>query len=303
KSTSDLYEAFEAACRSEELFREELSRYAELEDGVPQITPIDVPPLVAQHIGWLRPAASNKMYNAQLVERRSPGQRLEPTGYPRAPEKIAANTAVLLPLVASASTEGRLLPSPEASRGFPVRHQVIDHSSLLSLLEQLQWQPEDHFQADLAWLRKLDSSQIEDWVVLLPQHTGKGATATIEGAGPLSVFRRRRRRDPLFGAISDPKHRPAAHRIAGSGGFADPLADELHSPRRGAILVYPVVELEEDDEVPAQLVLEDVIFALVFVAPESTGSPDGSLIRFVVRNPRKSDDPIVDSDVPSGAAA
>ncbi len=58
--TYDLYLAFEAACRSEELFRTELERYAKVEDGVPAITPAQVPPLVAQHIGWLKPAATNK---------------------------------------------------------------------------------------------------------------------------------------------------------------------------------------------------------------------------------------------------
>jgi Z1 domain/Transposase, Mutator family len=88
----DLYHAFEAACRSEELFRAELERYAKVEDGVPPITPAQVPPLVAQHLGWLKPAASNKMYNARLVERRSPGERLEPVGYPKSADAIRENT-------------------------------------------------------------------------------------------------------------------------------------------------------------------------------------------------------------------
>jgi hypothetical protein len=291
----DLYEAFEAACRSEELFREELARYAQLDDGVPQITPIDVPPLVAQHLGWLRPAASNKMYNAQLVERRSPGERLEPTGYPKPPEKIRTNTEVLVPLIRRAASEGTFLSKGAAKRGFTAFHGLIDHSSFGAMLEQLRWQPDDHFKADLAWLRKLQDKEIEDWVVILPQHAGKGAKAMVAGEGPLSVFRRFRRRDPLFGAISDPKHRPAAARIAGVGELEDPLADSLHQARRGAVLVYPLVELEADDEVPDKLDPGEVIIALVLVAPESTGSADGTLVRFTVHNRKRSDDPIVDS--------
>lgn len=87
----------------------------------------------------------------------------------------------------------------------------------------------------------------------------------------------------------------AGDRIAGVGWLADPLAELLHQPRRGAVLVYPVVEFEKDEEIPAQLDAGDVVMALVFVAPESTGSPDGELVRFVVRDASRSDEPIVDA--------
>jgi Z1 domain len=288
----DLYRAFEAACRSEELFRTELARYAKVENGVPTITPSEVPPLVAQHLGWLKPAASNKMYNAQLVERRSPGERLEPSGYPEAVEAIRQNTQTLSPLIATADTDGNFT---QGSRPLPARYGLIDHGAFVALLKKLRWQPDDHFAADLTWLEGLDPSQIEDWAVVLPQHVGKGPKRTIEGLGSLSVFRRRRRRGPLFGAISDPKHRPVAERIAGVGDLADPLAESLHQERRGAVLVYPVVEYEEDDEIPAELDDGKVVIALVFVAPTSTGSPDGRLIQFVVRDKTRAQEPIVDS--------
>lgn len=292
----DLYHAFEAACRSEELFRAELERYARVEDGVPAITPAQVPPLVAQHLGWLKPAASNKMYNARLIERRSPGERLEPVGYPKAADAIKRNTETLLPLIQAASTDGVFAyRTATGERTYPASYGTTDHSSFVAMLKKLRWQPNDHFTADLTWLDGLDPTQIEDWAVILPQHSGKGARATIAGHGPISVFRRRRRRDPLFGAISDPKHRFAADRIAGVGTLADPLADQLHQVRRGALLIYPIVEYDHDDEVPTELGAEDVVVALVFVAPESTGSPDGTLVRFVVKDTAQQDEPIVDA--------
>lgn len=293
----DLYHAFEAACKSEELFRAELTRYAKVEDGVPAITPSEVPPLVAQHLGWLRPAASNKMYNARLVERRSPGEPLEPTGYPEEFEAIRHNTQVLSPLIALASTEGSFDHREGRSRPLPARYGLVDHADLIAMLKELRWRPDDHFAADLTWLDGLDKSQIEDWAVVLPQHVGKGPRARLEGHGSLSVFRRRRRagRGGLFGAISDPKHRPVAASIAGVGDLDDSLADSLHRPRRGAVLVYPVVEHEHDDEIPAELDAGEVVIALVFVAPTSTGSPDGRLVQFVVRDKSKSEEPIVDS--------
>lgn len=290
----DLYEAFEAACRSEELFRGELARYAKTVDGVPEITPAQVPPLVAQHLGWLKPAASNKMYNARLRERRSPGQRLEPSGYPEAADAIAHNAKVLVPLVAGAETLGDFSYRTKAgSRPCSGYYGLTDHPDFVAILRGLRWLPDDHFAADLAWLEDLEPDQIKDWAVVLPQHVGKGPKARFGGHDkPRSVFRRQRRRGPLFGAISDPKHRPIAARIAGVGDLDDELATSLHKEGRGAVLVYPVVEFE--DEVPEDLSDDEVVVALVFVAPMSTGAPDGRLIQFEVRDKTKFDEPIVD---------
>lgn len=297
----DLYQAFEAACRSEELFRKEIRRYAEVKDGVPTITPRDIPPIVSQHLGWLKPAATSKMYNARLVERRSPGEGLEPTGYPDDPKDIAHNAAAAAALLGVAERDGAFdLGVSDGSRPLPARYGVIDHGPLVAILKELRWRPDDHFAADLTWLEGLGPDQIKDWVVLLPQHVGRGPKAEVGEHGVLSVFRRRRRkgRGGLFGAISDPKHRPVAAQIAGVGEHEDDLAAQLHRERRGAILLYPVIELEREDEVPEQLEPGEVVMALVFTAPTSTGSPDGGLIRFVVRDESSADEPIVDAPDP-----
>jgi hypothetical protein len=79
------------------------------------------------------------------------------------------------------------------------------------------------------------------------------------------------------------------------GSLDDQLANSLHKERRGAVLVYPVVEFEKDEEIPPDLDGEEVIIALTFVAPLSTGSPDGTLVQFTVRDPGQKDEPIVDS--------
>ncbi|HWO47458.1 MAG TPA: Z1 domain-containing protein, partial [Solirubrobacterales bacterium] len=291
-SAFDLYEAFEAACRSEEMFRVELARYAEVKDDVPQVTPREVPPLVAQHLGWLKPAAANKMYNAELIERRSPGVRLEPSGYPSDPTEIGENTKTLLPLLDAAAEEAEFRQG-EGSGGFRAFYGVVEHADLVAVLQQLKWKPSDHFKADLAWLQGLSGAQIEDWVVMLPQHVAQGATSLVAGRS-LSVFRRRRRRGSLFGGISDPKHRPASACIAGIEQFADPSAEALYRPRRGSLLVYPVVEYAASEQVPPDLDPEETVMALSFAAPLTTGSPDKTLVRFRVRNPEREEEPIVD---------
>jgi Z1 domain-containing protein len=293
----DLYLAFEASCRSEEMFRAEIRRYAQIEDGVPVIKPAEVPPLVAQHLGWLRPAASNKMYNARLVERRSPGQRLEPVGYPKKPDDLEHNTHTLEPLLKAATNDGVFAyATTSGQRDYRARYGELKHGQLIELLNELRWLPADHFAADLTWLQGLGSEQIEDWIVIFPQHARSGAWSTVLAQGPISVFRRERRRETLFGAISDPKHRSAAGRIAGVGDpLADPLTDRLHRERRGALLVYPMVETSEDEEVPDELQPSEVVMALVFVAPTSTGSPDKALVRFVVHDKTKAHEPIVEA--------
>ena len=70
----DLYEAFEALLLDEEAFRDELGKYAGLdEDGKPIVEPRQIPPLVSQHLPWLKPTARNKMFNAVVKARASVG--------------------------------------------------------------------------------------------------------------------------------------------------------------------------------------------------------------------------------------
>jgi hypothetical protein len=300
-ATVSLYKAFEAACRSEELFREEIKKYATVRDGVPTLTPAQIPPLVAQYVTGLKPAAANKMYNAILVERRSPGERLEPTSYPEAADSLDANTDAVMALVDQATSTGAF-SYPTAGGGtseYPTRYGIIAHDDLLTQLKQLTWLPADDFEPDLKWLSKLTPDQLEDWVMILPQHKTPGRRATVAGRQDLSVIGRVRRRPPRFGAISDPKHRHAAGRIAGVDTHADLLADELHQLRRGAVLVYPVLEKEESDPVPPILDARDVVMAVVLFAPTSTGAPDDGLVRFAARDSSKKDDPII--DVPSNS--
>src|SRR5260221_3491778 len=57
----DLYDAFEAICRDEEKFRQEIAKYSKA------ITPKEMPPLVPSHLTALRPTAKNKMYNAKIT--------------------------------------------------------------------------------------------------------------------------------------------------------------------------------------------------------------------------------------------
>ena len=299
QKTIDLYGAFGAIMRAEELFREELSRYAELVNGKPQIRPAEVPPLVTQHLPWLRPTARNKMFNARLDVRRLP--EIEPVAYPEDPIDIQYNYRVVIPLVVRADAQAEFSsPKPTDYSSFTARYGVVSHDEFLMRLEQLRWNYSDHFAPDLAFLKEASGS-IDDWVVLVPI-LGTGAIHTIPEYGSLSVSHRKRSRGPLFQNISDPKHRDAARRIAGvplKQVYPDHVADSLHGDRRGAVIIYPLTEREiKKSDVAIEIPSNSCIIAVRIVVPNSTRRPDRPYVGFKVQLKNRENEIIVtDPDV------
>ncbi|MGC5410993.1 hypothetical protein ACPXCX_45970, partial [Streptomyces sp. DT225] len=69
-------------------------------------------------------------------------------------------------------------------------------------------------------------------------------SASIVGSQPLSLVQRKRNARGVFNRISGVAHRQSAERIAGLRALSDddPFATQLHRPRRGAVLLYPVID-------------------------------------------------------------
>ncbi len=292
--TIDLYDAFGAIMRAEELFRDELRRYAELVDGRPQIRPAQVPPLVTQHLPWLRPTARNKMFNARLAVRRL--QAVEPVAYPTAPAEIEHNYNTMLPLMQLANEQATLtFPGPAGKGSYTAHYGLVAHDDLLASLRELRWSYIDHFDPDLAFLEEI-SGFTDDWVLLMPQ-LKKGMKRILPGIGMRSVVYRKRSRDPLFQAISDPKHRHAACRIAGvreAAPHPDTIADGLHTARRGALIVYPIVEQHlEPPDTETEIQERSCIIGFRIVAPNSARGPSTPYVQFKVRNEERAREIIV----------
>lgn len=287
KKTYDLYEMFEAAELDERAFRQELERYSEPVNGERQITPRDIPPLVSQHL--MPPAAPNKMYNAELVIRRSPGRPIEPTAYPEDSHAIKSNYATMLPLFKAAKEKKTLTfpskPPPAQYTGgqFEAYVGFASADTVLEVLHQLIWVPSsDQFRPDLAYLEEITPKLVHDWALIAPQ---RQETQTLTGLGERSVFSRERRRAPLFGAISDPKHRPAGLRIAEAmPSWGDPFLDALAIEKRGAILLYPITTRAEPNK---------VIAAFTLFAPKTAITGHGRVVQFKAKD-SKSNKPIVD---------
>ncbi len=295
--TVDLYEAFEAICRDEELFRAELARYAPLVDGRPQVTPAQIPPLVAQHLPWVKPSARNKMFNTELVEVRSPGSWVEPTAYPETPEGLAHNTECWEPVLAAL---GQDLVRLSVGDGpvYEARVGVVSHETLVRVLCELQWSIPSQFSPHLEFLLGAgqQSTSIDDWLVITPwQTSARRVEARVLGHGPFTLARRTRRRGSLFGALSEPKHRAVALRIAGAVETAGNTTVEQHvRPHRGALLLYPVVESEPRLAANGALDPGGLVMAFSFVAPKSSVGSERPLVRFRAIDSSRQDAVVID---------
>ncbi|MFD9847719.1 Z1 domain-containing protein [Streptomyces parvus] len=288
--TVDLYEAFEAICRDEETFRAQLSRYATLVDGKPQVTPSQIPPLVSQHLSWLKPSARNKMFNAELVEIRSPGEWVEPTAYPTAPADLRHNAEVWRPVLDLLGADPITLRHNASAGGGSFEAQIgkLDHEELLKVLCDLRWSVPSQFSPHLESLLSTGEvgEGIDDWLVVLPRQTSsRRVEASVLGSAPLSLAHRSRRRGDLFGAIGEPKHREAALRIARASDKAirsgDETLESLAGDRRGVVVLYPVVEEKPPAVSPTGAIApEHLVMAFGLVAPGSSSAPMRNLVRF-----------------------
>ncbi|MFE2382333.1 Z1 domain-containing protein [Streptomyces misionensis] len=306
----DLYAAFEAICLDEECFRNELEQYATMIDGEPQVTPDQVPPLVSQHLPWLKPTSPNKMYNARLVEMRSPGQWQEPTAYPSRATDLRHNTNLWVPVLES-------LPSTTTSLAytFPAdgTHDAVTHrydafvgrirpKDFLELISGLRWGAPSQFEPHRAYLAEINegpSPAVEDWLVVAPQHAKRGQRLLLgSGNRRFAWFGRERRRGPLFGAISEPKHRAVPHRVAGAlPDSGDSATEGLVAPRRGVVIVYPLVEPQHRSDIDEEgrLAPEKVTMAFSFVAPTTARGADDRVVRFTTIDSAKEGQAIIDA--------
>jgi hypothetical protein len=299
-TTPDLHDMFAAACLDEEFLRDQLQRYSSLADGTRQITPRQIPPLIAQHRPDLKPTGRNKMWNAKLAEKRSPGRSLEPVAYSDKPAAMAHNTSkVWVPLLARLTEKTEFL-TPGTGKTYQAQYAVVRPSDLVGALQKIRWLDDDTFQPDLEWLRGLSSEQLSAWIVYVPEQTGAGSRRTIGGQGPFSIFTRQRSRGGV-GALrvaSEERHRNAARRIAGLAigevptDIDDAEATRLHhlaGPAPGAMIVYPTTVSKEIPGEPGGAIDPEVVtVAFHMVTPTSTAPRNGKLIlwRTVDTDPR-----------------
>lgn len=289
----DLYKAFEAIALDEAAFRAQLAMYAEWEGDKPRVRPSQIPPLVWQHLPWLKPAARNKMFNAKLKEQSD--RVLSPSGYPFHLEDQKNNLNLWRSLL-SACDQDIAFPAGGQSnlRAFT---GLVDATQLIDVIDDMKWMYDykiTSIDPKLAHYRQLlrkKPSPLKDFLVVLPQPGEQNVQ--LSGVGRRRIINRDRRARggdfvQKFGEITDPKHRelvlPLVNPDAPKG---NPLA-EWRKQTRGVALVYLVKEqkpqLDQQASIKAPAGASDecgLILAFTLYLPHSAVGQD-TVLKFSV---------------------
>ena len=295
KGTLDLYKAFEAACRDEIEFREELKIYAYPKDGEP-ILPIQVPPLVPSRL--LQPTAKNKMYNAFIQFQNFRRDWKEPTLAPFKESEIKENQQLLGPLFAGRLTAGTLsITIPPTAKKKSVELKFLAQwgktasRAVLNFLKSYRWLDDDRsvLQREIKFLESNSDTCVDEWLFLCLQGPPGPPLADILGQTFQPFNRSRVSTEGRFGVYSESDHRELAKYLCAVNGATpnDRVTESLRSARQGVFVFYPTRDIGNRNAsvTPG--------FALQF--------PDNQIatpIRFGVRVKEKADSVVVDGETP-----
>jgi len=285
----DVYEAFEAICRTEQDFRAELARYEMPIAGERPITPMDIPPLVATYEEWIRPTSPEKMFNAQISFRNFGRRAVEHRRVAQEPAQKRHNEHLVTRLLQAGSTAFYKL----GETGHPVTFYggVRPNALVRELLGAYIFADgSPDLSREIEFLDgRYGDPGIDDWAVLLPQLERATERSWRFADRDLSVHRRGywMNEKPLANAFTGPDIRAVAEAVAGIKDVEHPSGAlrSLRSDRRAVLLVYPITHEppNERDWIPTM--------GLTLQFP-SNQIPQR--IGFAVRSPANPDEPVVD---------
>ncbi|MGV8885439.1 MAG: Z1 domain-containing protein [Microbacteriaceae bacterium] len=244
--TYDLYDAFTSIIQDEEAFREQLRKFAKLDQhGRPEVRPIDVPPLVFQQLPWLKPTSATKMYNAELDYEGDGGvlrdfPRLSNRGDGSANKRMFDAVTKLIPSEAPIQSFEYLDQSGSNDpkvRAFDARISLVDAETMYSTLSAFEWADGYSFAPTLKFMRlAMSSGTLIDWAVMTP--VLQGVRIRKVGNVEVQILQRARREERGGFSGSSFRQRDSIERIAGNefspGG---PSAAHLDTGTRGALLL------------------------------------------------------------------
>lgn len=293
KKRINLYEAFGAVCRDEEVFRRELVRYAE----DPNIIPAAIPPLVPAHM--LRPTALNKMRNARITFRNYGGELSESTFAPAEEGPQKHNVTALRALVSGSKPVSLQATGliKEKLKSFSGTVFETSPERMIAFLETYRWYDDKSPDAKLGnplrlQLEFLKGSAgdpgINRWLVVSPEIANPQGTFELQGVD-LHVVYRTRQSPTRFNTYNDPNHRAFARHLAGPETIpgASNALEALKGARTGVMILYPITEKKGSGKRD----LVTVGFTLLF--PENKIR---SAVGFTVYVPAQPVDAIVDMD-------
>lgn len=243
----DLYDAFTATVRDEEEFRAALQIYAELsnEDGSPQVTPAEIPPLVYQQLGWLRPTSRNKMFNAVLTHEGYSEKFIEKARHLPFEESINAfNFALFESHILNQLTEEDNFKNLDGNL-IKAMYGIVSARSMFEFTNKFKYSG-DTLKPTAAFIDKsIDNGTIKDFFVMIHLPKSSKYCSLAESGKSLPVIRRRRREGLGGGRFvgTERRNRKPLEVISGRlEQVNDELAKALRSPTRASMLIEVVGE-------------------------------------------------------------
>lgn len=247
-SVIDLFAAFEAVCRDEIEFRDELRKYANPASGKP-VLPIQVPPLVPSHL--LRPTAPNKMYNAKIEFKNFGGAWKEPISAPYKDADIRHNQKILGELLKGKLDGGTLSvmhAGKRSERG--AKWTTVTETAMLDFLKAYKWIGGDRsvLQREIDFLETKNNS-VKKWLFLYLDGPRDSAEYEV-GKNKFRVYNRSRTGESSgFGVYSESVHRPLVKYLCGIGDDVanNETTSKLRSDTQGIFVFYPTMEIGNAD--------------------------------------------------------
>jgi hypothetical protein len=287
----DVYEAFEAICRTEEDFRGELARYEIPQGGERPISPMDIPPLVSTYEEWIRPTSPEKMFNARISFRNFGRRAVEHRRVAQEAAQKRHNETLVTELLQAGPA--KLYELPHAGNLYSFYGGIRSCAEVRELLGRYVFaEGTSDLSQELEFLDGYYGDPgVEDWAVLLPQLERASERTWRLADRDLSVHRRGYwlNEKPLANAFTGPDTRAIAEVIAGVRNVAEVPADlmPLRSLRRAVLLVYPITHESRNER-------ERNWIATMGLTLQFPANDIPQRIGFAVRSPTKPDEPVVD---------
>jgi hypothetical protein len=296
----DLYGAFEALLMDEEAFREELRQFEGMDrEGRPLLEPWQIPPLVSQHLPWLRPTGRTKMWNAVIAQRGTGARVSDLYNIPPRDDiegKHHNLEHVAVPLLQASD-------GPAQLNGFNALVGKLSAADVLRLMsaDGIRWHPD--YESNFEPIRRFfkasaDAGQITDWVVVWPLVQKPVGLLPIAGRDLPVIYRSRRPLGRTDFVGSDAKHRPPLDRLTGWDSTGTTLeralanlrtVDSQGRPTTGGLLAYLVDDRVRQDTQPIGTLTDRgaVTLLLSYIAPVAAVPPSGSVIHWTVRRAKQ----------------
>lgn len=241
RRTIDLYEDFGAICRDEEALRADLLKYAN--SG---LIPSRVPPLIKQHLPYLKPTSRNKMFNAEIKSIDFAGDWTEKTVAPKLGKDTKANLESMALLLGKSKINPSIKFSFMNEEGkmynLNATLGITSGKDVLLFLERYKWEPElNPVRFEISYIQAmLQKRKFKKWHILIPQlQSGKPWTLPNTDITNLFIVERKKL-DTRFSAYSDPNHKKVAAFLSGHNEVDKPSTTLLNNqdPECPVLVVY-----------------------------------------------------------------